>query len=705
MLRIRTTAVLAAGAVLGLGCALLPAPVSAAEGSDGAANGRAALIRASEAARRSATAQAARQADLVTEEDERLIGAELAGRPDPKHPAAATLPYRVRSSGIFTLVLTARRTAYTFDELRKLAPQTLLPQGKGGFLLREHILVQAGATLSISPRRPMMIRMSSGPDGFVSLVTEGGRLRLNGTAAAPITFQSWDESHGRPDTKPADGRAYVRASGQFVAEHTAFSQLGFWSGRTGGVALVGSMGPLKQLDAGPAAGAKATKEPVVRRGAGRTEVLPAGKLPSAALDPEGSYASRIADSTLTGNAFGLFITGSSGPTITRSVISKSLMDGLVLHGDVDSASVTDVQVERSGGDGVVVSREVEGSVLTRLLVRENGADGIVLAGRPLASGPSASGADIRPFGNNTLTASKSSGNLRIGVHVIGGTAVRVQGNIVDGGQAGVVVAEGATDIDVDSNRVTSAATNGIQVRESHQVRVTGNVVQDSPTGIHVRNSTARLQQNSTSGVTLHGITFIGRVGGSTAAQNRLAGSGTTAIDVVRADSSKLPALEQNDLAGWSRTVTGDSLVSVLLHPLTVIWILIALLLLAMSRPRRGGLTLPYRTDPLAADRDTGPGPVQPSRAREIPVLTVPERRLQLPESAPAPARVARSTTAPVRVPTAEPAREQVPVAAPTPIRGVGQPVSARSGNAVIDLAIREARLNPAAPRRRRVNGR
>ena len=682
---------------------LLPAS-AAAEGATAPET----LREITAAAHKRVTAEPARQADLVSGEDQRLIDAQLGGQKTPKH-AAATYPYRTRSAGFDTLVLTHRRTAYTLDDLRKLAPQTLVPQGDDGYLLREHILVGAGATLSIAPRRPLTIRMSSGPEGFVSLVALGGRIRLKGTAAAPITFQSWDESKGRPDSDLADGRAYVRVSGQLVAEHTAFEKLGFWSGRTGGLSLVGSGVALgSDVDAAARAEAKAAGEPVARPGAGQTEVLPAGKLPSAAQDPALSYGSQIINSTMTGNAFGVFVTGSSGPTISRTVIRKSLVDGLVLHGDVASATVSDVQVELSGADGVDISREVEGAVLTRLDVSRNGGDGIVLAGRPLARGPSASGASIRSFGNNTLTASKSSGNLKIGIHVIGGTAVRVQGNTVNGGQAGIVVAEGAEDIDVDSNQVAGAASNGIQVRESSRVRVTGNGVRDSPTGIHVRNSVADLRQNSTTGVSLHGITFVGRVAGSSAEENRLAGSGTTAIDLVRAESRERPKVQQNDLSAWSRTVTSDSLLSVLLHPLTVIWMLVALMLLAMSRPKRGGGGRPYRVDPLEGSAPMAPSVISVELPTEsaISVSVRPEYRAASP-SRPAPlGPPSGPPPVPVLTPRSPVGRTPDRAIAPKPLRPPVQPAPpARVDHAVIDLSVREARLNPAVLRRRRVNGR
>jgi Periplasmic copper-binding protein (NosD) len=668
------------------------------------------LAASSAAALRAATAEAGRQADLVAGEDQRLTQALVAGRPDPQHPSARQSPYRIASAGFRTLVLTKRRAPYTFDELRRLAPDTLVPQPGGAFLLSEHIVVAEGATLDISPPKPLVIKMSSGPDGFVSLVAQGGRLRFYGTVAAPITFESWDESHGRQDKDVSDGRAYVRASGQLIARHTTFSKLGFWSGRTGGVSVVGSGATLgKDVDA--QANADSAADPTAQRGSSRIQVLPAGKLPSTATDPSGSFGTQITDSTMTGNAFGLFITGSTGPKIANTVISKSLVDGLVLHRNVDSANVTDVRVEQSGSDGVVVSREVEGTVLTRLDVRQNGRDGIVLTGRPMADGPSASGQSTRAFGNNVLTASQSTDNLRIGVHVIGGNAVRVQGNAVNGGRSGIVVSDGATEVDVDSNRVSGAATNGIQVRESRQVAVTGNTIHDSPTGIHIRNSIGVLRDNSTSGVTLHGITFVGRVAGSVVDRNYLTGSGTSAIDVVRVVDHQEPTVKQNDLSGWSRTVTSDSLLSVLLHPLTVIWMVVALALLGMSRPRRGGGRLPYRTDRLNRDRVMNRDSVisipasapeaEPAREPEVPVFAIPERRVPMPSPGLRPATA--TVTVPVRVPRAP--------TAPTPPRPTPprltppRPTPVSEGHAVIDLAIQESRLSPVVPRRRRAANR
>ncbi|GAB3273131.1 right-handed parallel beta-helix repeat-containing protein [Kineosporia babensis] len=572
-------------------------------------------------AARSARVDPDRQAEIVAGEDRRVTQALLNAQ--VKKEKKITGPYRAQPNGQFTLVLTARRKPYSWTDLRKLSADKLVPQADGSFLLREHILVGPGATLSISPSRPLKIKMSSGPEGFTSIVTDGGRIRLNGSATAPISIQSWDESHGRPDTRLSDGRAYVRASGQLVVSYTKFNRLGFWSGRTGGVSVVSaSSTPNTELNGNAATGV--TDDPVAKRATSHTDILPAGKLPSTLQEDEsGSFASAIQNATMTGNAFGLFISGSSGPRVTDSVISKSLVDGLVLHRNVDSATVTGVRVERSAVDGVVINRNVEGSVLNLLDVRENGRDGVVISGSPMADGPSPSGAAVRPFGNNVLTTSKSSNNGRIGVHVAGGVALTVQGNTVTGGHSGIVVSDRAKDILLSSNTVKDAKVNGIQVRDESKVELTSNNVIGAATGVHVRDAVATLRDNSTSGATLHAFTFVGAVAGSVANGNQLRGSGTSAIDTVRVSGDQ-PQLIEIDDSGWSRTVTKDSLLSILLHPLTMVWIGVGLLLLLMSRPRRGGTRTPYLADPLLGKGGpTGEHPPasEAARERENPVQT------------------------------------------------------------------------------------
>jgi hypothetical protein len=382
--------------------------------------------------------------------------------------------------------------------------------------------------------------------------------------------------------------------GQLIARHVSFDQLGFWSGRTGGVAMVGSA--LQVLPVDPtAAKTRAAGSSSSRR---QTSVLPTGDLPGTEGTAETSPG-EVSDCRMDRNAFGLYVSGAAGAKISHLTISGSLVSGLVLHRGISSAQVESVIVSGSGLDGIVVARGVEGTVVTQSSSRGNGRDGVVVSGVPLAAGPSPSGASTRPFGSNVLSTSDVTGNRRSGVRIVGGTNVRLMGNVVTGGIQGILVAHGATKVVVDGNRVTDVTANGIQVRESTGVEITGNTVRRVATGLHLADATVTARDNTVDGATLHALTFVGDVRGSVARDNTLGGSGTSAIDLTRSAADRGPALEANDTSRWQRKVTKDTLQSTLSHPMTVLWLLIGLTLVATRRaPRRmPGGSKPYLDSP------------------------------------------------------------------------------------------------------------
>lgn len=511
-----------------------------------------------------------RQAQLVQGENDRLIDVRIAGK--TRVVTYPLRPYRVRSAGLYTLVLPARRAAYTLDDLRRLAPQTFLLQPDGSFLLREHILVDTGATLALSPQRPTTIKLLSAANGFVSIISRGGRLRLLGSAAAPLTFTSWDDTANTPDTTLRDGRAYLLADGQLIVRHTKFSALGFWSGRTGGLALAGSGAPTAGKDLAKDAAPADTATSSTHR---QTQVLEAGALPTTTTDND-TIAGEISDTELNGNAFGLFLTGAAGVSVHNVVIRSSLVHGLVLHRSVTSARVDQVRVEGSAADGIVVTRGVQGATFSQVTSSRNGQDGVVITGTPLATGPSPSGGSVHQFGNNVLTASVVEDNARAGVRINGGSNVRVMGNSIRGGHQGVLVSHGAEKVVVEANRVVGATANGIQVRQAHGVEITGNSIRQSPTGVHVLDAAVTLQDNTIASATLHAVSLVGRVDGSTIAGNTLSGSGSSAVDLSRVTGGEPPDVSRNDLGGWQRVITKDGVLSTLMHPLTLIWLTIGL---------------------------------------------------------------------------------------------------------------------------------
>ena len=584
-------AALALTALSALLVAVPLSPASAATGDDPDFN----------AAFTTSAASAERQAQLVQGEDERLIDVRLIGA------ATATAgtkraPYRVRAAGLYTLVLTARRAPYTMDDLRVLAPQTFLLQRDGSYLLREHILVDPGATLALSPSKPTTIRMLSGADGFVSIVSRGGRIRLLGSAAAPLTFTSWDDTASTPDTEVTDGRAYILAMGQLVVKHANFQQLGFWSGRTGGLAL--SSGGTRNI--GSAFGSDDAKtQSAGSSGSRQSEVLPSGKLPDGETSID-SAVGEVSDVRITGDAFGFFVTGASGIKLRNVTISRSLVDGLVLHRSATSADVEQVRVEGSRADGIVITRGVEGALLTQVTSTGNGRDGVVITGKALAKGPSPAGSSIRQFGNNVLTASLIENNGRTGVRIIGGTKVRLLGNSITGGMQGILIYAGAAGVVIDANRVADVNGSGIQIRDATGIEVSGNSVRQADTGLHVMDATASIEDNTVAGADLHAITLVGDVTGTKVISNLLAGRGSSAIDQARRSGGNEPQLKSNDLSGWTKTLTQDGIFSALSHPLTVIWLAVALLLIIGQirvRGQRDPLGVPYGDGP-AKNRST-----------------------------------------------------------------------------------------------------
>jgi hypothetical protein len=560
----------------------LPWPASAAS-ADGGQDFDAAFV--------TPPATAEREAQLVQGEDERLIDVRVAGA--ARQITYPLRPYRVRSSGLYTLVLPARRAAYTIDDLRELMPQTFLLQRDGTYLLREHILVDTGATLALAPSKPMTIRMSSGAGGFVSIVARGGKLRLLGSASAPLTFTSWDETNTEMDTDVTDGRAYILAMGQLIVKHANFQDLGFWSGRTGGLALASSGNPTAGLDLGSEEIKTETGSSTDSR---QAEVLPAGALPAGDNNID-AISGQVSDTTIKGNAFGFFVTGASGINLKNMTISDSLVDGLILHRSVTSAQVDQVLVQGSGADGIVITRGVEGALISQVTSTGNGRDGIVITGTPLATGPSPSGSSIRQFGNNVVTASLVQGNARTGVRIVGGTKVRLLGNSIQGGLQGILVSTGADGVVIDANRVANIDGSGIQVRDAKHVELSGNSVRRAHTGVHGSNSQIAIEDNTVAGATLHAVTLVGDVTGTTVTGNVLAGQGSSAIDLARLDGGSEPKVSNNDAGGWDRTITKDGVLSTIKHPLTVIWMVVLVLIIVgralLYRRRAGGVRTPY----------------------------------------------------------------------------------------------------------------
>jgi hypothetical protein len=512
-----------------------------------------------------------RQVALVAAEDRRLIQVRGVAATAPWSGMDWSKPYRLDTGNGHTLVLTPRSADYTIADLLKLAPQTFVRQADGSYLLTENLYVDVGAKLVLSDPGGLRLRLASSADKFVSIVSFGGRLALQGTAEAPTVVTSWDPGVQQPDTDVNDGRSYLRAvGGEFSMTYAKISDLGFWSGRTGGLSLTGTDRPNTDSVNGPA--------PVSKTQRRRPEAGRPGQPGVPVVTPDSRFTTqgdsyvtgKISQSVISGNAFGLFVTSAKGISISDTTVENSRVDGVVMHRFASGVTIERTTSRHNSRDGFVLSRATREIRISGSTAAGNGGNGFTLSGEPLAVGPSASGESTTSYGSNSVSKSIVRDNSRYGIEVIGGLDVDVQNNEVVGGVMGIVARQAAEDVAITGNQLRGQRRQGIAVRDGvTSAVVTGNYVEKTGTGIYVRDSSAEVRRNTVKQATSHGVTVVGRVGSSAVSHNVIGGDGPSAIDIVRA-GVKVP-VEQNQTAGWHDTRPFWVKIWHSVSPITMLW--------------------------------------------------------------------------------------------------------------------------------------
>jgi hypothetical protein len=548
-----------------------------------------------------------KEAKLVAAEDQRIYNVRALASAARWSGLSVDKPYRLSTGSSYTLVLVARGSAYTVDDLRELAPSTFVKQPDGSYLLSENIVVENGATLRLASPDGLHIHLESNGSGFTSIVTQAGNLQVVGSAKAPVVIDSWDPQTGRTDTQTSDGRAYVRVQGgSATLKYADFDRLGFWSGTTGGVALTGT--DLSALDqaSGDQEGATARTTQDLFGNA----ILPTGSLPSASGSSASagaySYVSALVQHvTFDGNAYGLFLTSADGVTMSNSTVSDSLIDGLVLHRYVTNSTFTSVRATGNAMDGVKMTRASTGVVFSQVTANRNGRNGITMNGGALAGGPNAVGMPTTTYGNNALTDSTANDNGRYGVEVLGGQNIRVSGSTANRDLMGIVVSRGATDVSVRNNVVRDATSNGIAVLDgAARAEVSDNTVAGSDIGVYVRDATkASVDGNDVSGASAHGVTVVGAATGTEVSANTVSGRGPSAVDLARSTGA---TQQGNTTDDWTSTKPLLVTLKAIFQPLTVLWLVLLIVLVitaigGVRRHRREDRAHPYATQaPLSS---------------------------------------------------------------------------------------------------------
>jgi hypothetical protein len=411
------------------------------------------------------------------------------------------------------------------------------------------VLVAPGARLELDGSRKLRLR--SDPQGFASLVAWKGELAVTGTTEEPLAITSWNLARGRADRVEQDGRAYVRTVDSRTAlRHVNLRDLGFWSGRTGGLAVEGGL-----TTASLAAPATAPD---------RTSVL-------------------VSDVVTRRLHYGLFANDIPAGAVRRSMVLDSTVQGLLLHGGSRDIVVGSTTVAGSGADGVKISRGSHDVELRDIVSEGNAGDGVRVDGRPLASGPSAAGADLRRHGEVQILGAELTDNAGSGAAVVGAVDVTVTDSALRGNGDGITVRDDAADVRVTDNEVLSSAGFGIGITDGpSQVIVEDNTVIDARTGVALRSAVATVRDNEVSGATEHGVSLSGRASGSQILHNRIDGVGPAAVGLARLVSPQTVVVSANNTSDWEVRKDLTLLERLEKHPLLLLWLPILLLPLAAA---------------------------------------------------------------------------------------------------------------------------
>jgi hypothetical protein len=486
-----------------------------------------------------------------------------------------------------TLVLTAGQGSYTVGDLVEYGAVVLLPDDTA--LLLDNIFVSTNASLDIGGNGLRALYLDSGSGGFATIVAWGGNLRFRATGDQPLTIMSWDRATNSPAADVGDGRSYIReVGGTMTLNDVRASYLGFWSGRTGGVAWTGLLG-------GPSKG-------------GAT------------------------DSTFTGDTYGAFVSRGNGVSFNRDLFEFNELDGLHIHRYSVGSSVIASSASRNGGNGFTVSPATQNIVLSGDVSEHNAGNGYFVDGRPIATGASASGGSVAPGSGTVIRNSSALDNAEIGILVEGGTGTVVAADQVCSSLTAIAIKEDVTDAVVTGNYIGCHARTGLSIGPfAPDLMLSGNTVTGPRIGVLINSSGAvEVDNNIITGATVFGITARGASAQLTGVNNVISGTGFHAVD-NRADAGP-PALSGTNDSAWAHHTRITFFSYLRFHPLAALWLSVLIVVLAAwawSR-RRHPPAHPYEASIRRRDarRDSAvfaewqPALVQAANATDpFPVLT------------------------------------------------------------------------------------
>jgi hypothetical protein len=452
-------------------------------------------------------------------------------------------------SSLPTLVLPASSHTYTAADLVQHGALVLLPHHAA--LLLDNVYVSSNARLSLgAPLRTLYLDNTSG--GFATIVGWGGSLSFTGTAARPLAILGWDRTTSSAAADRGDGRSYIReVGGTMTLTDVRASALGFWSGRTGGVAWTGVSGA--------------------------------------------SSKGGAVDSTFTGDTYGAFVSRGQGVAFTADRFESNELDGLHIHRYSAGSRVTSSSAVRNGGNGFQIDRDTQNTVLSGDLSQHNAANGYYIDGRPLVTGASASGGSNTPSSGIVIENSAATDNAHTGVLVEGGTGVVVKADQICSATTAVALRTGVTNAVLTGNDIRCHPRSGLSVGPSAPGTViSGNTLSSPHIGILIRDSgPVTADNNRLIGATVFGVTARGASSRVKGVSNVISGTGFRAVDAKAGAATS--ALAGTDISGWSHRAKITFVSYLEFHPLAALWfgILVLIVLAAAWSFRRKLPRHPY----------------------------------------------------------------------------------------------------------------
>lgn len=419
-------------------------------------------------------AHAGRETRLLDDEDARLRAVSLARVEGVGRPAHTG-----------TLVLDARPAPYTLADLLHAAAAHRTSASV--VELTEPVVVRRDARLEVvAPGTTLRLRSTS--ERFTSLVSWGGSITLAGTAKAPLVVTSWDPGSGTSDHEPSDGRAYVRVKdGALRVAHARFRELGFWSGRTGGLALTGS--------------------------------------------DETTATADLDDVRLENMHLGLYLSGAERVRAAHLRVTGPQRHGVEVTNRSRDVRFTDLTVRSAGEDAVSVSNGSSHVELTdaRLAGTEDGY-GIDVNGSPLADGLNSAGYGIDNYAWLRLDHVRTRGNSAGGVRVKFVDHLTIDHLTATSDRSALVVSGAAQDVSVaDSTLASSDGTAVVLEQDVTDASVSHSTLQGLATGIEVDGSQATVDHNEITVGTGHGVLVTGSGAEATVSGNTIDGRGSSAV--------------------------------------------------------------------------------------------------------------------------------------------------------------------------------